>query len=105
MTVDTPLAGVVPPLAEVSGIEAIVLGGLRARETADEASETDIRLDFCTGAPFDVDSLRRGASALSDDPASRRWRRATRENAFWYTENLLFYNSAILKSVEKRSCC
>ena len=42
MIADPFLMRIVPNLAEVSGIEAIVLGGSRARGTADEASDTDI---------------------------------------------------------------
>jgi len=70
MTSDPLLTRIVPRLAEVPGVAAIVLGGSRARGIAAEASDHDIGLYFHATAPLDLDRLRRLASGLGDDPAA-----------------------------------
>jgi hypothetical protein len=68
MPSDPVLTRVVPALAEVPGIAAIVLGGSRARGTATESSDYDIGLYFSTAQPLDTDRLLQIARTLVDDP-------------------------------------
>jgi Polymerase beta, Nucleotidyltransferase len=67
---DPLLARIVPVLAEVPGVEAIVLGGSRARGTANNASDYDIGLYFSTADPIDTGRLLSAARDLIDDPAA-----------------------------------
>jgi predicted nucleotidyltransferase len=67
---DQLLARVVPALAAVPGVSAIVLGGSRARGTAHEASDYDIGLYFSARQPIDTDRLLRIVKTLVDDPAA-----------------------------------
>jgi hypothetical protein len=50
MSDDPLLARIIPVLAAVPGVAAIVLGGSRARGTAHDASDTDIGLYYRDGA-------------------------------------------------------
>lgn len=68
MLPDPLLERIVPALADVPGIEAVVLGGSRARGTAHDASDYDIGLYFSAGQPLDTDRLLRAAKAMVDDP-------------------------------------
>lgn len=54
-------------LAEVSGIESVVLGGSRARGTDHAASDYDIGLYFTETSPLDTHQLAEVARTLSDD--------------------------------------
>ena len=63
---DPILTRIVPRLAEVRGVEAVVLGGSRARGTHNAASDHDIGLYF--GPPLDTDALLQVARELVDDP-------------------------------------
>ncbi|WP_271669947.1 nucleotidyltransferase domain-containing protein [Bradyrhizobium sp. CCBAU 51627] len=56
--------------AEVPGIEAIVLGGSRARGSARPASDYDIGLYFTAAVPLDTDRLLAAARAIADNPAA-----------------------------------
>jgi hypothetical protein len=58
-------------LAPVRGVGAIVLGGSRARGTAQSGSDTDIGLYYRAGEGLDFDALDRAAAAL-DDGGPRR---------------------------------
>lgn len=55
-------------LAEVPGVQAIVLGGSRARGSAHPASDHDIGLYFQAASPLDTDRLLSIATAVADDP-------------------------------------
>src|SRR5579871_5968368 len=54
----------------VAGVRAIVLGGSRARGTADEHSDYDIGLYYDTAMPLDVAALRFAVTALDDRGAA-----------------------------------
>jgi hypothetical protein len=62
------LERIVPTLAGVPGIEAVTLGGSRARGTAHDASDYDIGLYFSANQPLDTDRLLDVAKAMADDP-------------------------------------
>jgi Polymerase beta, Nucleotidyltransferase len=68
MPPDPLLEHILPALAGIPGIEAIVLGGSRARGTAHDASDYDIGLYFSASQPLDTDRLLRAAKAMVDDP-------------------------------------
>jgi nucleotidyltransferase-like protein len=68
MPSDPLLARIVPPLAGLPGIEAITLGGSRARGTAHEASDYDVGLYFSMNRPLDTDRLLLVAKTMVDDP-------------------------------------
>jgi predicted nucleotidyltransferase len=68
MPSDPLLERIVPALAGVGGIEAIALGGSRARGTAHDGSDDDIGLYFSADQPVDTDRLLRAAKTMVDDP-------------------------------------
>jgi hypothetical protein len=68
MPSDPLLERIVPALADVGGIEAVVLGGSRARGTAHAASDYDIGLYFLADKPLDTDRLLQVAKTVVDDP-------------------------------------
>ena len=70
MSHDPLLARIIPVLADVPGVAAIVLGGSRARGTAHETSDTDLGLYYRDGAALDVDQLRAAVTGLVDDPTA-----------------------------------
>ncbi|WFU62144.1 nucleotidyltransferase domain-containing protein [Bradyrhizobium brasilense] len=70
MSDDPLLARIIPVIAAVSGVAAIVLGGSRARGTAHDTSDTDIGLYYRDGAAPDIDRLREAVTGLVDDPAA-----------------------------------
>jgi hypothetical protein len=70
MSHDPLLARIIPCLAGISGVAAIVLGGSRARGTAHEASDYDLGLYYKDGATPDIDRLRAAVTSLVDDPAA-----------------------------------
>jgi Nucleotidyltransferase domain/Domain of unknown function (DUF4037) len=64
---DSVLTRVVPELARVSGVVGIVLGGSRARGTANAASDYDIGLYYRQDKPLDTDGLLIVVKELVDD--------------------------------------
>jgi hypothetical protein len=68
MSPDPFLDHTVSALAEVPGVEAIVLGGSRARGTAHETSDYDLGLYYCAARPLDTSRLLGAARILVDDP-------------------------------------
>lgn len=64
------LQRLVPAFAEVPGVEAIVLGGSRARGTEHHGSDYDIGLYFREAAPLDTDRLREAAKRIADQPSA-----------------------------------
>jgi len=68
MPSDPLLERIVPALADVGGIEAVVLGGSRARGTAHEASDYDIGLYFSADRPLATDRLLQVAKTMVDNP-------------------------------------
>ena len=64
------LQRLVSDLAKVPGVEAIVLGGSRARGTAHAGSDHDIGLYYREAAPLDIDRLREAAKRLVDQPSA-----------------------------------
>ena len=68
MQSDPLLERIVAGLADVGGIEAIVLGGSRARGTAHETSDYDIGLYFSADKPLDTDRLLEVAKTMVDNP-------------------------------------
>jgi predicted nucleotidyltransferase len=67
---DPMLARIVPRLAEVSGIVAIVLGGSRARGTANASSDYDIGLYYGSDEPLNTEHLLNVARDLVDDSST-----------------------------------
>ncbi len=68
MSHDRLLARVVPVLADVPGVAAVVLGGSQARGTAHDASDYDIGLYYAETAPVDTTRLRETVLAIVDTP-------------------------------------
>ncbi len=68
MPSDPLLERIVPALADVGGIEAVVLGGSRARGTAHDASDYDIGLYFSADRPLATEQLLQVAKTLVDNP-------------------------------------
>jgi hypothetical protein len=68
MPSDPLLARILRALADLPGVEAIVLGGSRARGTAHHASDYDVGIYFSASRPLDTDRLRQAAKTLVDDP-------------------------------------
>jgi predicted nucleotidyltransferase len=64
------LRRLVAALAPVPGVEAIALGGSRARGTATAASDYDIGLYYRANRPIDVAALGKVAAALDDRGAA-----------------------------------
>jgi hypothetical protein len=64
---DPLLARIVPRLAEVPGVVAVVLGGSRARGTANAASDYDMGLYYGPHQPLDTERLLSVAKDLVDD--------------------------------------
>jgi hypothetical protein len=58
---------IVPRLAQVSGVVGIVLGGSRARDVANTASDYDIGLYYGSDEPLDTEGLLIVAKELVDD--------------------------------------
>jgi hypothetical protein len=65
---DTFLEPLVATLATVPGVEAIVLGGSRARGTSYESSDYDIGLYFSDACELDTECLQQVTRELTDDP-------------------------------------
>src|ERR1700739_4490064 len=67
---DPLLQRLVPALAEVPGVNAIVLGGSRARGTATENSDYDFGLYYSAATQLDTDRLREAMIKLVDKPGA-----------------------------------
>jgi hypothetical protein len=67
---DQLLERVVSELAKVHGIVAIVLGGSRARGTANAGSDFDLGLYYGSESPLDTNHLLEVTKSLVDDPAA-----------------------------------
>jgi len=65
---DALLQRIVPVLAKVPGVAAIVLGGSRARGTATENSDYDLGLYYSTAVPLDTGRLLEAVRRFVDDP-------------------------------------
>ncbi|MGC1676963.1 MAG: nucleotidyltransferase domain-containing protein [Candidatus Binataceae bacterium] len=63
------LSRVTARVAQIAGIEAIVLGGSRARGTADAHSDIDLGLYYDARHPFRITELERAARSLDDRDA------------------------------------
>ena len=70
MSHDPLLARIIPVLAAVPGVAAVVLGGSRARGTAHQTSDYDLGLYFSEAAALDTDRLCEAVKDLVDDPAA-----------------------------------
>ena len=70
------LRRLVAALSAVPGVEAIALGGSRARGTATAHSDYDIGLYYRASRPIDVAALGRGRGRLDDRGAGPRSRRS-----------------------------
>lgn len=57
-------------LAKVPGVQAIVLGGSRARGSADPSSDHDIGLYCSNNGPLDTDRLLSAVKEIADDPGA-----------------------------------
>jgi predicted nucleotidyltransferase len=66
LEVEQILAEVVTRVAKVEGVQAIVLGGSRARGTADEHSDIDLGIYYHAGKPFSTMALGAAAKELDD---------------------------------------
>ena len=62
------LSSLAKRLAEIPGIEAVVLGGSHARGYAQPGSDIDLGLFYTETAPFSVQSVRELAQELNDTP-------------------------------------
>lgn len=67
MDVPSIISGIVESLKPVHGIQAIVLGGSRARGTEHLGSDIDIGIYYNSSRELDIAQLRRIAAALDDD--------------------------------------
>ncbi|MET4387415.1 hypothetical protein ABIB73_003170 [Bradyrhizobium sp. F1.4.3] len=67
---DPLLTRLTSAFAEVPGVQAIVLGGSRARGSAGPTSDYDIGLYFTAAIPLDTERLLSAAKAVADDPAA-----------------------------------
>lgn len=67
---DPLLDRIVPPLSEVPGVAAIVLGGSRARETGNSNPDYDIGLYYGPETPLDTSRLLAVLKGLVDDAAA-----------------------------------
>jgi len=67
MEITQIISGMVDRLQTVAGLEAIVLGGSRARGSHNETSDIDLGLYYYPAAPLDLAALGRAASEIDDD--------------------------------------
>ncbi len=68
--IDEIISQVVDRVAKVEGIVAIVLGGSRARGTADERSDIDLGIYYDAERPFSTVALEAAAQELDDRHAA-----------------------------------
>lgn len=67
---DPLLARLTSVLAEVPGVQAVVLGGSRARGSAHSSSDYDIGLYCSNAGPLDTDRLLTVVKDIADDPGA-----------------------------------
>lgn len=67
---DPLLTRLTSAFAEVPGVQAVVLGGSRARGSAHAASDYDIGLYFKSAVSLDTERLLAAAKEIADDPAA-----------------------------------
>ena len=67
MDVTSIIEGVVGELKKISGIEAVVLGGSRARGTHSDSSDVDLGIYYHPATPIDLKQLGKVATALDDE--------------------------------------
>ncbi len=66
LEVEQILAQVVGRVSKIEGVQAIVLGGSRARGTADERSDIDLGIYYDGEHPFSIAALAKAAKELDD---------------------------------------
>ena len=64
--IDAILRSVVARVSKVDSVAAIVLGGSRARGTADDRSDIDLGLYYDGNQPFSIEALSGAAQELDD---------------------------------------
>ncbi len=69
---DPILEGLVSALPAIGGLTALVLGGSRARGTADPSSDYDLGLYYEGRAPLDTQELQEAVRPLLDNPERTR---------------------------------
>lgn len=67
MNVQHTIAKIIEQLRSVKGVQAIVLGGSRARGTAHEHSDVDIGIYYDGNAGLDIEGIRAAAAVLDDE--------------------------------------
>ncbi|MBB6636883.1 nucleotidyltransferase domain-containing protein [Cohnella thailandensis] len=67
MNIQATIANIVDALKGVDGVNAVVLGGSRARGTESPSSDIDIGVYYDSGKGLDIARLRQVASSLDDD--------------------------------------
>jgi hypothetical protein len=67
---DPVLERLIPPLGDVPGVVAIVLGGSRARGTASATSDYDLGIYYRSGSELDTARLLETVKGLVDDPGA-----------------------------------
>jgi hypothetical protein len=67
MEIDEIIADVTQRLQHINGVEAIVLGGSRARNTHTTASDIDIGIYYSSNNPIDLYSLEKVAAEIDDE--------------------------------------
>ncbi|WP_248924833.1 nucleotidyltransferase family protein [Paenibacillus hamazuiensis] len=67
MDVQHIISKIVENLKQIGGVQALVLGGSRARGTENPKSDIDIGIYYSPGSGLDIAQLRRAASSLDDD--------------------------------------
>lgn len=67
MDIQPILSKITERLKQIEGVQALVLGGSRARGTYHPNSDIDIGIYYTASGGLDIDELRRAASTLDDD--------------------------------------
>jgi Predicted nucleotidyltransferases len=66
MTVESLIDSIVAQLRPIRGVEAVVLGGSRARGTHTPSSDIDLGIYYDPDCPLDIEALSRVASRIDD---------------------------------------
>ncbi|MCA0757324.1 nucleotidyltransferase domain-containing protein [Paenibacillus sp. N4] len=67
MDVQNIISSIIDRLKQIDGVDALVLGGSRARGTENPTSDIDIGIYYSADSGLDIAQLRRAASMLDDD--------------------------------------
>ncbi|MFK7693482.1 nucleotidyltransferase domain-containing protein [Paenibacillus sp. HJGM_3] len=67
MNIQPILSKITERLKQIDGVQALVLGGSRARGTYHPNSDIDIGIYYTASGGLDIAELRRAASTLDDD--------------------------------------